>query len=136
MDLSNWFSFKYVCKWQIDFTMMSVKDGGLEIKVKAQEPVLEESPNNKFELAKYKEGSLGPALDYARKYFKQSLTNLTSLASNLTKAFNNQNKFFFPGSGSYFFEDPTFNHNGDMFCRISYNMLVIYSLLIVLVVFC
>ncbi|KAL9040801.1 MAG: hypothetical protein Q9180_001695 [Flavoplaca navasiana] len=109
------------CKWSINFTMMAVKDGGLEIRVKADEPVLTEGSSNNFELADYQEGTLKPALDFAKRYFKESLQNLSSLEASLTKAFASQNKFFFPGSGSYFFKDPAFNHNGDMFCRISYN---------------
>ncbi|KAL8868770.1 MAG: hypothetical protein Q9174_004763 [Haloplaca sp. 1 TL-2023] len=107
------------CTWSITFTMMSVKDGGLEIQVKADKPILREDA--RFQLAKYQEGTLAPALTYAKDYFGQSLKNLSSLEANLTKAFASQNKFFFPGAGTYFFEDPAFNHNGDMFCRISYN---------------
>jgi hypothetical protein len=127
LQLDDWKSLvetddlEYTCDWQIDFTMGSVKDGGLEIRVKAQEPVLKEGTNNKFQLQSYGQGSLKPALEYAKTYFKQSLQNLTALEANLTNVFKSQNKFFFPGSGAYFFEDPTFNHSGDMFCRISYN---------------
>ncbi|KAL9041058.1 MAG: hypothetical protein Q9180_001526 [Flavoplaca navasiana] len=109
------------CRWCINFTIMSVKDGGLEIQVKADKPILTEGSSNRFELARYQEGTLKPALDFAKKYFKQSLQNLSSLEANLTKAFASQNRFFFPGTGAYFFEDPAFNHNGDLFYRISYN---------------
>jgi len=120
-DLVETDDLKYICDWQVDFTMGSVKDGGLEIKVKSHPPTLTEGSNNKFELATYNKGSLKPALDWAKNYFEQSLKNLTALESSLTNAFKSQNKFFFPGAGAYFFQDPTFNHNGDMFCRISYN---------------
>ncbi|KAL8876614.1 MAG: hypothetical protein Q9198_005220 [Flavoplaca austrocitrina] len=71
---------------------MSVKDGGLEIRVKADEPILIDGTSNKFQLADYQEGTLKPALDFAKASFNESLQNLSILEANLTEAFASQNK--------------------------------------------
>jgi hypothetical protein len=72
-DLVETDDLKYICDWQVDFTMGSVTDGGLEIKVKAHTPVLTKGTDNKFELATYNKGTLKSALDWANSYFEQSL---------------------------------------------------------------
>ena len=99
-DLVETDDLDYTCEWKIDFIMGSVKDGGLEIRVQRSKPDFYEAPGNKFELGKYGKGSLKPCPDWAKRYFAQSLSNLSSLESSLTNAFKSQKKNFFPGSGA------------------------------------
>ena len=95
-------------------SLQSVSDGGLQIKVKADEP----KSNKAFTM---EQGTLTSYGNYLETSYENAISNLTHLQAELANDISGQQKFYFPASGTFFFKNPIMNHDGALICGIGYN---------------
>lgn len=121
-DDRSWFTL--TSNWNLNFTMQSVNDGGLQITW------IPDPPGTGPCKTTHKQGSQNMVWslpyddfcngidDWVKTYFEQSLGWLTN---DLIMALKIQHRLFLPGSGVFLMEKPRFNKRGDLLVKLQYN---------------
>lgn len=108
-------------KWGFVFTLTTVADGALGVSTKAsysppQTSVSKEQTSNfgHFEVQSDAE------LSANAKEHLDSVMGQIDLVHDVAEAFKNHSQFVFPGGGTFFMKDPTFNEDGDVIVGLTY----------------
>lgn len=115
---------KVKATWNIDLTLNSVKEGGVEISLN-----LPDKPTDIFHVGKpswdeWPFDNLWPP--YGDKMKSNLVADLTKtplldVAKELEKNLASASRFVVPGGGTFFYKDPIFNSNGDVLIEAKYN---------------
>jgi urease gamma subunit len=116
--------------WTTDLIFRSVSSGGLQVAAQNTAPII--SVTNEVKEG----GALSDVLKALRdlckidnvkdevnklvKEFIQKTIVWDGISKSIEKALNGQNKFIFPGGGTFEMKDPIFNNNCDLLIGLSY----------------
>ncbi|KAJ6489740.1 hypothetical protein C8R45DRAFT_929058 [Mycena sanguinolenta] len=105
--------------WSFAFTLNDVANGGLGLSIAAETPAV--TIKAVLTIGDKPDDADSDYEDKLRRAVEQMVSgSAPGLEWAVDNAFNHQSQFVFPGSGTFFMKDPTFNESGDIVVGLVY----------------